>query len=350
MRKEFKIENRVIGHAHPCFCVAEMSGNHLQDYGRAVEIMHAAKEAGADAVKLQTYTADSLSVDSDRECFQIHGGLWDGMTEYQLYQEAYTPWDWQPKLQEVAKKLGLICFSSPFDHAAVDFMAAHQMPAYKIASYEINDIPLIRKVAALHKPVIFATGVAYAQDIERALQVCKEEGNEEIILLKCVSAYPTPYEEINLNMIPALAETYDCLVGLSDHSMGSVVSVASIPLGVKMVEKHLTLRRADGGPDGAFSMEPQEFKEMVDHIRIVEKALGNAEYKLTRKQEQEHNGSRSLFVVKDIKAGEKITPENVRSIRPHAGLHTMHYEEVLGQTAVQDIEKGTPLAWHMLSK
>lgn len=350
MKKEFKIGNKMVGGNHPCFCVAEMSGNHLKDYGGAVEIIHAAKEAGADAIKLQTYTADSLTVDSDKECFVNHGGLWDGMTEYQLYQEASTPWDWQPKLKEVAEGLGLECFSSPFDFAAVDFMTEYDMPAYKIASYEINDIPLIRKVAALHKPVIFATGVAYAQDIERALQVCKEEGNEEIILLKCVSAYPTPYEEINLNMIPALAETYDCLVGLSDHSMGSVVPVASIPLGVKMVEKHLTLRRADGGPDGAFSMEPQEFKEMVDHIRIVEKALGNAEYKLTRKQEQEHNGSRSLFVVKDIKAGEKITPENVRSIRPHAGLHTMHYEEVLGQTAVQDIEKGTPLAWHMLSK
>lgn len=332
------------------FCVAEMSGNHLQDYGRAVEIIHAAKEAGADAVKLQTYTADSLSVDSDKEYFQIHGGLWDGMTEYRLYQEAFTPWEWQPKLQEEAQKLGLICFSSPFDYAAVDFMAEHKMPAYKIASYEINDIPLIRKVAALHLPVVFATGVAHAEDIERALQVCLEEGNEDIMLLKCVSAYPTPYEEINLNMIPTLAKTYDCLVGLSDHSMGSAVPVASIPLGVKMVEKHLTLRRADGGPDGAFSMEPQEFKEMVDQIRIVEKALGDSEYRLTEKQEQEHSGSRSLFVVKDMKAGEKITPENVRSIRPHAGLHTMHYEEVMGRTVMRDIEKGTPLAWDMLEQ
>lgn len=348
MKKEFTIENRAIGASHPCFCVAEMSGNHLKDYGRAVEIIHAAKEAGADAIKLQTYTADSLSVDSDKEWFQIHGGLWDGMTEYQLYQEACTPWDWQPKLQEVARKLGLICFSSPFDHAAVDFMAAHKMPAYKIASYEINDIPLIRKVASLHLPVILATGVAHEEDIERALQVCREEGNEEIVLLKCVSAYPTPYEEINLNMIPTLAHKYDCLVGLSDHSMGSVVPVASIPLGVKMVEKHLTLRRADGGPDGAFSMEPQEFKEMVDHIRIVEKALGTSTYQLTAKQEQEHSGSRSLFVVRDMKAGDKITPDNVRSIRPHAGLHTMHYEEVLGRTAAQDIEKGTPLTWEML--
>jgi len=348
MRKEFKIGNRIIGASHPCFCVAEMSGNHLQDYGRAVEIIHAAKEAGADAVKLQTYTADSMSVDSDKEYFQIHGGLWDGMTEYRLYQEAFTPWEWQPKLQEEAQKLGLICFSSPFDYAAVDFMAEHKMPAYKIASYEINDIPLIRKVAALHLPVVFATGVAHAEDIERALQVCLEEGNEDIMLLKCVSAYPTPYEEINLNMIPTLAKTYDCLVGLSDHSMGSAVPVASIPLGVKMVEKHLTLRRSDGGQDGAFSMEPEEFKEMVDQIRIVEKALGESAYRLTQKQEQERKGSRSLFVVQDIKAGEILTADNVRSIRPHDGLHPMYYEEVLGKTAVCDISLGTPLAWNLI--
>lgn len=348
MKKEFKIGSRTIGNNSPCFCVAEMSGNHLKDYNRAVEIIHAAKEAGADAIKLQTYTADSLSIDCDNEYFQIHGGLWDGMTEYKLYQEASTPWEWQPKLQEVAEGLGLECFSSPFDFASVDFMAQLNMPAYKIASYEINDIPLIRKVAKLHKPVIFATGVAHAGDIERALQVCREEGNEEIMLLKCVSAYPTPYEEINLNMIPTLAKTYDCLVGLSDHSMGSVVPVGAVPLGVKMVEKHLTLRRADGGPDGAFSMEPEEFKEMVDHIRILEKALGQAKYELTEKQEKERSGSRSLFVVKDIKAGEKITPENVRSIRPNAGLHTMYYEEVLGKTAVCDIAMGTPLSWELI--
>ena len=348
MKKEFKIGSRTIGKNSPCFCVAEMSGNHLKDYNRAVEIIHAAKEAGADAIKLQTYTADSLSIDCDNEYFQIHGGLWDGMTEYKLYQEASTPWEWQPKLKEVAEGLGLECFSSPFDFASVDFMTKYNMPAYKIASYEINDIPLIHKVAKLHKPVIFATGVAHAEDIERALQVCREEGNEEIMLLKCVSAYPTPYEEINLNMIPTLAKTYDCLVGLSDHSMGSLVPVGAVPLGVKMVEKHLTLRRADGGPDGAFSMEPEEFKEMVDHIRILEKALGQAKYELTEKQEKERSGSRSLFVVKDIKAGEKITPENVRSIRPNAGLHTMYYEEVLGKTAVCDIAMGTPLSWELI--
>lgn len=349
MKKEFKIGNRTIGESSPVFCVAEMSGNHLHDYGRAVEIIHAAKEAGADAVKLQTYTADSLSIDCDNEYFQIHGGLWDGMTEYKLYEEAATSWDWQPKLKELANSLGMECFSSPFDALSVDFMKGCDMPAYKVASYEINDIPLIRKIAAQHKPVIFATGIAHLEDIERALRVCREEGNEEVMLLKCVSAYPTPYEDINLSMIPTLAKTFDCLTGLSDHSMGGVVPVGAVPFGIRMVEKHLTLKRADGGPDGAFSMEPDEFKEMVDNIRIVEKALGKSAYELTGKQEKERSGSRSLFVVKDIKAGEKLTSENVRSIRPGHGLHTMYYEEILGKTALCDIHRGTPLAWGMFA-
>lgn len=350
MKKEFKIGNKLIGENHPCFCVAEMSGNHMQDYGRAIEIIHAAKEAGADAIKLQTYTADSLSLDCNNEYFQIHGGLWDGMTEYKLYQEAYTPWEWQPKLKEEAEKIGLECFSSPFDFTSVDFLEDCNMPAYKIASYEINDIPLIRKVASLKKPIIFATGVAYKEDLERAFEVCKEVGNDEIMLLKCVSAYPCPYEEINLNMIPTLANTYGCLVGLSDHSMGSTVPVGSIPLGVKMIEKHLTLKRSDGGPDGAFSMEPHEFKEMVDSVRILEKALGSSEYKLTDKQISEHSGSRSLFVVKDMKAGDIITPDNVRSIRPNAGLHTMYYEEILGKRILRDVSLGTPLSRDLIDE
>ena len=352
MKKDFYIGKRHIGKDSPCFCVAEMSGNHLKDYGRAVEIVHAAKEAGADAIKLQTYTADSLSLDCDNEYFQIHGGLWDGMTEYKLYEEASTPWEWQPKLKELAESLGMECFSSPFDALSVDFMHDCNMPAYKVASYEINDIPLIRRIAALHKPVILATGVARAEDIKRALQVCREEGNEEVMLLKGVPAYPTPYEETNLAMIPTLAQTYDCLVGLSDHTMGNVVPVGAAVLGIRMVEKHLTLRRADGGPDGAFSMEPEEFKEMVDNIRIMEKAIGKPEYGLTPKQEEERQGSRSLFVVRDIKAGEVLTQDNVRSIRSSVGsgcgLHTMYYEEVLGQKATRDVGRGTPLSWEMI--
>ena len=229
-----------------------------------------------------------------------------------------------------------------------DFLEELNVPAYKIASYEINDIPLIRKVAKLHKPVIFATGIAYPEDIERALSVCKEEGNEDVILLKCVSSYPTPYEAVNLRVIPTLQKTYDCLTGISDHTMGTIVSAGAVPLGAKMVEKHLTLKRSDGGPDSAFSMEPAEFKQMVDEIRILEKALGSSEYVLTDTQKLEHGGSRSLFVVKDIAAGEALTSENIRSIRPGCGLHTMYYEEVLGRKAKHFLKKGTPLAWDLI--
>ena len=349
MNKEFKIGNHSIGPDSPVFIVAEISGNHNQDYNRAVEIIHAAKEAGADAVKLQTYTPDSITLDCEDECFQIkEGTVWDGMTLYELYKEAYTPWEWQPKLMEEANRLGLECFSSPFDLNSVDFLEKMRVPAYKIASYEINDIPLIRKAARLHKPMIFATGIAYPEDIERALQVCREEKNEDIILLKCVSSYPTPYEAVNLRVIPALAEAYDCLCGISDHTMGTIVSAGAVPLGIKMVEKHLTLRRGDGGPDSSFSMEPEEFKQMVSDIRILEKALGSREYVLTDAQKLEHEGSRSLFIVKDIREGELLTPENIRSIRPGCGLHTMYYEEVLGKRANRFLKKGTPLAWELI--
>lgn len=349
MNKSFKIGNRIVGEDAPAFIVAEVSANHNQDYNRAVEIIHAAAEAGADAVKLQTYTAETITIDCDDDCFQIkEGTIWDGTTLYKLYSEAYTPWEWQPRLIEEAKKLGLECFSSPFDLTSVDFLSKLDVPAYKIASYEINDIPMIRKIAALHKPMIFATGIAYPEDIALALDTCKAEGNEDIILLKCVSSYPTPYEDVNLRVIPTLAKTYDCIAGISDHTMGSIVSAGAVALGAKMVEKHLTLRRADGGPDGAFSMEPEEFATMVRDIRTLEKALGTDEYVLTDTQKLEHNGSRSLFVVKDIKAGEVLTPDNIRSIRPGIGMHTKHYEEVLGRHAKSDLKKGTPLQWELI--
>lgn len=349
MNKQFMIGNKLVGEGAPTFIVAEISGNHNQDYHRAVEIIHAAREAGADAIKLQTYTADTITIDCDAPWFQIkEGTVWDGMTLHQLYREAYTPWDWQPRLMEEAKKLGLECFSSPFDFSSVDFLEEMKVPAYKIASYEINDIPLIRKVARLHKPIIFATGIAYPEDIRLALDICKKEGNENIFLLKCVSSYPTPYDEVNLRVIPTLANTYDCLTGISDHTMGTIVSAGSVPLGAKMIEKHLTLKRADGGPDSSFSMEPGEFAKLVQEVRILERALGSAEYSLTDTQKLEHGGSRSLFVVKDIQAGEKLTPENIRSIRPGNGLHTKHYEAVLGRTAKTDLKKGTPLAWELI--
>lgn len=349
MNKEITIGNRTVSKDSPVFVVAELSANHNQDYGRAVEIIHAAAEAGADAIKLQTYTADSITIDCDDPCFQIkEGTIWDGTTLYKLYSQAYTPWEWQPRLMEEANKLGMECFSSPFNFTSVDFLAQMKVPAYKIASYEITDIPLIRRAARLHKPMIFATGIAYPQDIERALDACREEGNEDVILLKCVSSYPTPYEEVNLNMIPTLAETYDCLTGISDHTMGSIVSAASVALGSKMVEKHLTLKRSDGGPDSSFSMEPEEFGRMVQEIRIVEKALGSSQYHLTETQILERGDSRSLFVVEDIPAGGILTPQNIRSIRPADGLHTMYYEEILGRKAKTFLKKGTPLQWELM--
>ena len=341
-----RIGSRLIGEGQPTYIVAEMSANHLQDYDRAEAIIRAAKAAGADAVKLQTYTADTITMDCENEYFQIkQGTIWDGTTFYKLYQEAFTPWDWQPRLVKLANDLGMDCFSSPFDFTAVDFMEEMDMPAYKIASFEIRDIPLIRKIAKLGKPVIMATGIAYLEDIERAVRVCREEGNDQIILLKCTSTYPSPYEDMNIRVIPHMAEVFDCMTGLSDHSMGSAVAVASVALGARMVEKHFTLSRADGGPDAAFSMEPAEFKKMADEIRIVEKALGRVTYQLTEKQERSREESRSLFVTQDIGAGEVFTPENLRSIRPAFGMAPMYYEEVLGKKARVSIPRGTPMAW-----
>ena len=347
--KEIKIGNKTVGENHPAKIVAELSGNHNGDYNRAIEIIHAAKEAGADAIKLQTYTADTITIDCDKPWFMTPGdGLWAGRTLHNLYEEAYTPWEWHEGLFAEAKKLGMEAFSSPFDPTSVDYLENLNVPAYKIASFEINDIPLIRKIAKLGKPIIFATGIAYEEDIELALNTCKEEGNDQVILLKCVSAYPTPYNLVNLRMMQNLKDKYDCVVGLSDHTPGGTIPVGSIALGAKMIEKHLTLNRSAGGVDDAFSMEPSEFARMVKEVRIMEEALGSYEYKLTDKQIKERGLSRSLFVVKDIRKGETITEENVRSIRPGIGMHTKHYEEVLGRKASQDIEKGTPLSWELI--
>ncbi len=347
--KEIKIGNKTVGENHPAMIVAELSGNHNGDYNRAIEIIHAAKEAGADAIKLQTYTADTITIDCDKPWFMTPGdGLWAGRTLHNLYEEAYTPWEWHEGLFAEAKKLGMEAFSSPFDPTSVDYLENLNVPAYKIASFEINDIPLIRKIAKLGKPIIFATGIAYEEDIELALNTCREEGNDQVILLKCVSAYPTPYNLVNLRMMQNLRDKYDCVVGLSDHTPGGTIPVGSIALGARMIEKHLTLNRSAGGVDDAFSMEPSEFAQMVKEVRIMEEALGSYEYKLTDKQIKERGLSRSLFVVKDIRKGETITEENVRSIRPGIGMHTKHYEEVLGRKASQDIEKGTPLSWELI--
>ncbi len=349
MIKDIQLGKRLIGENSPAFIVAEMSANHNMDFKRAEAIIRAAADAGADAVKIQTYTADTITLDCDDPCFQItQGTLWDGITLHKLYEKAYTPWEWQGELQKIAQDCGLEFFSSPFDFSSVDFLERLQVPAYKVASFEITDIPLIKKIASRKKPVIFATGVARLADIDLAVRTCREMGNEDIILLKCTSAYPTPYEDVNLKTIPSMAETFQCLAGLSDHTMGSAVAEAGVALGAKMVEKHLTLRRADGGADSAFSMEPEEFKLMVDNIRKIEAALGRVTYELSPGQEREREHSRSLFIARDMKAGETFTPDNLRSVRPGCGLHTMYYEELLGRKIARDAKKGTPMSWDLV--
>lgn len=349
MNKEIKIQNHIISESSPTFVIAEMSANHLFDFDRAVKIMEAAKDSGADAIKIQTYTPDTITLDCDDPCFQItQGTIWDGTTLHKLYQTAYTPWEWQPELKKIAEEMGLVFFSSPFDFTSIDFLEKMDIPVYKVASFEITDIPFIKKIALTGKPVIISTGIAYMSDIELALRTCKEAGNENVILLKCTSAYPAPYEDINLKTIPSMKEIFDCVVGLSDHTMGSAVAGAGVALGAKVVEKHLTLSRADGGADAAFSMEPQEFKEMVDNIRKIEKAVGKVTYDLTDKQRAEREHSRSLFIAKDMKAGDVFTPENLRSVRPANGLHTKHYEELLGKKIAKDAKLGTPMNWELV--
>ena len=349
MNKEFQIGGHKISSESPTYVIAEMSGNHNMDFDRAVKIMQAAKDSGADAIKVQTYTADTITLDCDDPCFQItQGTLWDGTTLHKLYEEAYTPWDWQPKLQKIAMDMGLDFFSSPFDFTSVDFLEKMNVPAYKIASFEITDIPLIRKVARLGKPVIISTGIATLADIELAVNACREEGNDNVALLKCCSAYPTPYEDINLRTMVNLSDTFDCVIGLSDHTMGDTVAVASVAMGAKIVEKHLTLARADGGVDSAFSMEPAEFKHMVESIRIVEKAVGRVTYDLSEKQRREREHARSLFIAKDMKAGDILDETNMRSVRPANGLHTKYYEELLGKRITRDAKLGTPLSWDLV--
>lgn len=349
MNHSIMLGNRDISKDNKTYIVAEMSGNHNMDFNRAVKIIEAAKEAGADAIKIQTYTADTITLNCDDPCFQItQGTIWDGTTLYKLYEDAYTPWEWQPKLQKIANDLGLDFFSSPFDFSSVNFLEKMDVPAYKIASFEITDIPLIRKVAKLGKPVIISTGIATLADIELAVNTCKDAGNENVILLKCCSAYPTPYEDINLRTMVNLADTFDCVVGLSDHTMGDTVAVASVAMGARVVEKHLTLSRADGGVDSAFSMEPAEFKQMVDHIRIVEKAMGKVTYDLTDKQKGEREHARSLFIAMDMKAGERLNELNMRSVRPANGLHTKYYDELLGKRINRDVKLGTPLSFDLI--
>lgn len=346
----FKIGNRSIGEEQSTYIIAELSANHNQSFDRAVEIIRAAKDAGTDAIKLQTYTPDTITIQSDKPYF-VHSSesLWSGQTLYDLYGEAYTPWEWQPELKEIANDLGLDFFSSPFDHTAVDFLEAMDVPAYKIASFEIVDIPLIKRIAQTGKPIIMSTGMASLAEIDEAVQTIREAGNNQLALLKCTSAYPSPPKEMNLRTIPHLAEAFNVPVGLSDHTLGIAVPVAAVALGACIIEKHFTLSRDVPGPDSAFSLEPHEFKAMVDSVRVAEKALGKVQYEVTEREKASRVFRRSLFVVQDMKAGEVFTEENVRSIRPGHGLHTRYLGEVLGRRAARDIERGTPLGWRKMS-
>lgn len=349
MQNQLTISNKTINSNSPTFIIAEVSANHLQSYDNAVKLIKEVKMTGADAVKLQTYTPDTITIDCDNKYFQItQGTIWDGTTLHKLYQEAYTPWEWQPKLKKIAEEEGLIFFSSPFDITAVDFLEDMNVPAYKIASFEINDIPFIEYIASKGKPIIMSTGIATLADIEEALSACKRMGNTQVALLKCTSAYPSPMEDINLRVIPNLRDTFGTIVGLSDHTLGHTVPLGAVALGAKIVEKHITLSRSDGGPDAKFSMEPDEFKEMVIRIRELEKALGQVTYELTEKQKKSREHSRSLFVVKDIKKGEVFTEDNVRSIRPGFGLETKYIKDIIGKKARQNIQKGTPVDWGLI--
>ena len=338
------------GHvSNSCLIVAEVSANHNQDITRAEAIIRAAAEAGADAVKLQTYTADTLTIPCDNDYFRIKDSLWRGRTLYDLYQEAHTPWEWHPRLMALANELGMACFSTPFDATAVDFLESLNVPCHKVASFEVVDIPLLKKIAATGKPVLMSTGMASLAEIDEAVRTLRENGTSDLLLLKCTSSYPAPVEEANLRTIPHLAQAFDCPAGLSDHTMGSAVAVAAVALGACVIEKHLTLSRADGGPDSAFSMEPQEFKRMVADVRTVEKALGTVRYKRTVKEQESIVFRRSLFVVEDVQAGEVLTRQNVRSIRPGNGMHTRHLDDILGKRASRNIAKGTPLNWALLT-
>jgi len=348
MGTEFSINGRDVGTACPTYIIAELSANHQHNLEHALTLVREAKAAGANAIKLQTYTPDTLTIQSDKEFFRIGGGtLWDGRTLYDLYGEAYTPWEWHPQLQSLAHELGLDFFSTGFDETAVDFLQELGVPVHKIASFELVDLALIAKIARTGKPLILSTGMATLAEIKEAVNTARNAGATQIALLKCTSAYPSPPEAMNLRTIPHLAQTFNVPVGLSDHTLGAAVPIAAVALGACIVEKHFTLRRADGGPDSAFSLEPHEFKQMVDAIRVSEKALGQVQYGVNDDEEKSRVFRRSLFVVQDMKKGDVFTATNVRSIRPGHGLAPKHLPEVLGKRAARDVEKGTPLSWEL---
>jgi pseudaminic acid synthase len=343
------IAGRMIGPAHPPYVIAEMSGNHNGDIGRAFALIEAAKAAGADAVKLQTYTADTITIDHEGPGFIVEGGLWHGRKLHELYREAHTPWEWHPALFERAREIGITLFSSPFDPTAVEFLEELGAPAFKVASFEIVDTPLIACMARSGKPLIISTGLASPQDIAEAVAAARAAGAPEIILLHCTSGYPTPPSQMHLRTMPDLAQAHGTLVGLSDHTMGTAVAVAAVALGACVIEKHFTLARADGGVDSAFSLEPDELARLVTDCRDAWSALGSVHYEEVEAEKSGRDLRRSLYVVADVKKGEPLTPENVRSIRPGHGMAPKHLHDVLGRTAARDLKRGEPLAWDQIA-
>lgn len=328
------------------YIIAELSANHNHNIDVALKSVQAAAEAGADAIKLQTYTPDTITIDCENEYFRLnHGTIWDGQTLYDLYKQAYTPWEWHNALFAEAKKCGIDCFSTPFDFTAVDFLEQFNPPAYKIASFEIFDIPLIEKVAKLGKPIIISTGLATEEDITEAVNACHRMNNYQIALLKCTSSYPAPIENANLLTIPDMKLRFGCEVGLSDHTLGITSPIVSVALGARIIEKHFIIDKSIGGPDAAFSLDKDEFTLMVKHVREAEKALGKVNYQLDEKAKQSKKLARSLFVIKDIHTGEAFTPENIRSIRPGYGISPKYYYQILGKKAKRELKRGTPLRW-----
>lgn len=355
MIKTIKIKTpagvREIGIGKTVFIIAEMSGNHNQDINRAYKIIDAAADAGVDAVKLQTYTADTITLDCDKKYFQVKvNDAWKGQTLYNLYKKAYTPWDWQPKLKKYAEKKGLVLFSTPFDPTAVDFLEKMNVVLYKVASFEVVDIPLLKRIGKTKKPVIMSRGMADIKEIKLAVKTLKNNGCPQVAVLHCVSSYPAKPEEMNLATILDIRKKFKVIAGLSDHTLGNDVAIASVALGAAIIEKHVTLSRKDGGPDAAFSLEPKELKALVQSIRKVQKAIGTPSYRAGKKESENIVFRKSLFVARDIKKGEKFTEYNVRSIRPGYGLEPRYYDEVIGKIAVFNINKGEPLNFKMIRK
>ncbi len=332
------------------YIIAEMSANHAGSFERAKEILYAAKEAGADCIKLQTYTADTLTIDCDNEYFNIGGGTWSGENLYHLYEKAYTPWEWQAELKQEAEKIGIDFLSTPFDKTSVDFLESIGVEFYKIASFELVDIPLIEYVASKGKPIIMSTGMGSLEEIKEAVEAIQKMGNNKICLLRCASAYPAISDSMNLNTMVDMKQQFHVPVGLSDHSMGSIGAVVAVAMGATIIEKHFCISREIENPDSSFSMEPQEFKKMVEDIRTVERAKGTIHYGATKEEEGNVIFRRSIFVIKDIKKGEKFTEENIRVIRPGYGIKPKYFKEILGKTAISDIQRGIPLNFDMVEK